>query len=63
MERLGAGLHLPRSAYSVRSATAALERLLSEKQFSSRAARVGAEIQAENGLAAACDAVEALLQH
>jgi UDP:flavonoid glycosyltransferase YjiC (YdhE family) len=63
VERLGAGLHLPRSAYSARSATAALERLLSEKQFSSRAAQVGAEIQAENGLAAACDAIEALLQH
>ena len=61
VERLGTGLHLPRSAYSVRSATAALERLLSEKQFSDRAAQVGAEIQAENGLAAACDAIEALL--
>ncbi|MGA8669294.1 MAG: glycosyltransferase [Terracidiphilus sp.] len=61
VERLGTGFHLPRTAYSVRSATAALEGLLSDKQFSDRAAQVGAEIQAENGLAAACDAIEALL--
>ena len=61
VERLGAGLHLPRSAYSVRSATAALEQLLSETRFSQRAAQVGAQIQAEDGLGSACDAIEALL--
>jgi len=60
VERLGAGIHLPRSAYSVSSATAALERLLAEKRFSERAAQVGAQIQAEDGLGAACDAIEAL---
>jgi UDP:flavonoid glycosyltransferase YjiC (YdhE family) len=63
VERLGVGLHLPRRAYSVRSATAALARLLSEEQFSDRAAQVGAEIQGENGLAEACDAIEAVLQN
>jgi rhamnosyltransferase subunit B len=61
VERLGAGIHLPRSAYSVSSATAALERLLAEKRFSERAAQVGAQIQAEDGLGAACEAIEALL--
>jgi len=61
VERLGAGLHLPRSAYSVDFATAALERLLSEMRFSERAAQVGAQIQAEDGLGSACAAIEALI--
>ncbi len=61
VQRLGAGIHLPRSAYSVRTATAALQRLLAEKQFSVRAARVGKDIEDEEGLAKACNAIEALL--
>ena len=61
VERLGAGLHLPRRLYSVDTATKALGRLLEEAHFSERAARVGKEIQAENGLAAACDAIESIL--
>ena len=61
VERLGAGIHLPRSAYSVSSATAALERLLHEARFSDRAAQIGTEIQAEDGLGSACDALESLL--
>jgi rhamnosyltransferase subunit B len=61
VERLGAGVHLPRSAYSVKAAVAALERLLREKQFSDRAAQVGEEMQAEDGLASACNAIETLL--
>lgn len=61
VERLGVGIHLPRSAYSVNSATAALERLLTEKQFSERAAQVGEQVRAEAGLTSACDAIEAHL--
>jgi UDP:flavonoid glycosyltransferase YjiC (YdhE family) len=59
--RLGAGIHLPRSAYSVNAAVAALERLLLEKQFSNRAAQVGAGVQSEDGLTLACNAIETLL--
>jgi UDP:flavonoid glycosyltransferase YjiC (YdhE family) len=61
VERLGAGLHLQRNQYSVRSATKALERLLGDVQFSERAAEVGVQIQAEDGVAAACDAIESVL--
>jgi rhamnosyltransferase subunit B len=61
VERLGVGIHLARSAYSVNSATAALERLLTEKQFSERAAQVGEQVRAEAGLTSACDAIEAHL--
>jgi len=61
VERLGAGLHLPRSTYSVASATASLERLLNESRFQDRAAGVGAEVRAEDGLGSSCDAIEGIL--
>jgi UDP:flavonoid glycosyltransferase YjiC (YdhE family) len=62
VERLGAGLHLPRREYSADAATAALERLLREPRFSERAALAGERIRAEDGLTSACDAVELLLR-
>jgi UDP:flavonoid glycosyltransferase YjiC (YdhE family) len=61
VERLGAGLHLPRRAYSVNSATAALEQLLRERRFAERAAEASARIQAEDCTATACNAIESLL--
>jgi UDP:flavonoid glycosyltransferase YjiC (YdhE family) len=60
VERLGAGLHLPRNEYSVSTAMAALDRLFKETRFSERAAVVGAEVQAEDGLGSACEAIEAI---
>ena len=62
VERLGAGIHLPRREYSVDAATAALERLLREPSFSERAMRVGGQIRGEDGLTSACDAIESLLR-
>jgi len=62
VERLGAGIHLPRNEYSVSTATAALERLLGDKQFEECAARVGVEVREESGLNRACDAIEGLLR-
>ncbi|MGA2850462.1 MAG: glycosyltransferase [Terracidiphilus sp.] len=62
VERRGAGIHVPRSTWSPETATAALERLLHETQFSQRAMQVGAEVQAEDGLTSACDAIEALFR-
>jgi UDP:flavonoid glycosyltransferase YjiC (YdhE family) len=61
VDRLGAGIHLPRRAYAVDSAATALERLLTEKRFSDCAARGREQVRAEDGLASACDAIEALL--
>ena len=61
VERLGAGLHLPRGTYSVSSAMAAVERLLNESRFTDRAAAAAAEIQAKDGTGSACDAIERVL--
>jgi UDP:flavonoid glycosyltransferase YjiC (YdhE family) len=61
VEQLGVGLHLPRSKYSVSTAAAALERLLTEKRFADRATGVAAQIQSEDGLNSACNAIETLL--
>ena len=62
VERLGAGLHIPRSAWSPETATAALERLLREPQFSERAVEVGTQMNSEPALTSACDAIESLLR-
>jgi UDP:flavonoid glycosyltransferase YjiC (YdhE family) len=58
VERLGVGIHLPRAAYNVDSATSSLKRLLSESQFSDRSAQVGGKIQAEDALNSACNAID-----
>jgi rhamnosyltransferase subunit B len=60
IERLGSGLHLPRTDYSFETATAALERLLGEPQFATRAAEIGDHVGKEDGLALACDAIESI---
>ncbi len=62
VQRLGAGLHVPRSEYSVETATAALKTLLTTQRFSTRAAAVGERMAAEDGLASACDAIEAVFR-
>ena len=58
--RTGAGLCLARSEYSARTAIDALGRLLGDARYAARAAQIGACIQAEGALAAACDAIEAV---
>jgi rhamnosyltransferase subunit B len=60
VQRLGGGLHVPRSEYSVETATAALKALLDTSHFSIRAAAIGERIASEDGLASACDAIEAV---
>jgi UDP:flavonoid glycosyltransferase YjiC (YdhE family) len=62
VERLDAGIHLPRREYTVEAATAALARLLREPGFSERAMRVGAQVRAEDGLNSACNSIESLLR-
>ncbi len=60
VERLGTGLHIPRSKYTVETATAALTTLLEEPRFAMEAAAVKEEVAKEDGLASACDAIEAV---
>jgi rhamnosyltransferase subunit B len=61
IERLGAGLHLPRKAYIVDNAAEAIRRLLTEPQFAEKAAKIGQEIRAEDAASLACNAIERLL--
>jgi UDP:flavonoid glycosyltransferase YjiC (YdhE family) len=61
IERLGAGLHLPRTNYSLDNATKALHRLLSEPQFAKQATTIGAEMEEDNGQTLACNAIVTLL--
>ena len=61
LERLGVGLHLPRRRYSIATATAALTRLLEDTSFSARSAQIATQVNAEDGLSAACNAIESLL--
>jgi rhamnosyltransferase subunit B len=61
MVRLGTALSLSRKRYSPARAASALQRLISEPHFQERAAFVQKEMQAEDGLSSACNALEELL--
>jgi rhamnosyltransferase subunit B len=58
--RLGVGLNVARSQYSVDTATAALKSILESPGISARAAEVGYQVVAEDGLGSACDAIESM---
>jgi UDP:flavonoid glycosyltransferase YjiC (YdhE family) len=61
IERLGAGLHLPRNKYTVETATAAIKLLLDKPRFSAISAELGFRIRGENAIGSACDAISSLL--
>jgi UDP:flavonoid glycosyltransferase YjiC (YdhE family) len=61
IERLGAGLHLPRSRYTVETATAAVRRLLDNPRFSAASAKLASHIQGENAIGSAFDAIHSPL--
>ena len=61
VERLQLGLCLARSEYSAQTAVHALERLLGDPRIAARAAEVGGQLQHEEALTAACDAIETVL--
>jgi UDP:flavonoid glycosyltransferase YjiC (YdhE family) len=62
VERTGAGRMLPRSKYNAASATRELRALLNVESYTTRAAEVGREVRAEDGAAAAADAIEEVLR-
>jgi rhamnosyltransferase subunit B len=62
VERVGAGRALPRSKYNAASAAKELRALLADASYTTRAAEVGRQIRAENGAAAAADAIEEVLR-
>ena len=61
IERLGAGLHLPRNKYSVDAATAAIKLLLDDTQFSTTSAELASRMRDEDAIGSACDAIGSLL--
>lgn len=61
VERAGAGLCIARKAYTPETATIALKRLIDVPSFADNALRIGKRLSEENGLTAACDAIELLL--
>lgn len=62
VERLGAGLHLPRKRYSVQSASIAIRRMLDDSRFRERSSAVGERIRAEDAITMACCAIEKVLE-
>lgn len=61
-ERLGVARTIKRSEYTAQQAAAELNQLLSEPSYTRRSAEVGRQIQLENGVQIACDAIEAHLK-
>ncbi len=60
MQRLGVARVLPRERYTASRAARSLQRLLSEPIYSERAAAARERMAGEDGLRAACDALEAV---
>lgn len=61
VERLGIGLVISRERYMAKRAATALERLLGTPSFARMASDIGHQVQSENGIAVACDAIEQVL--
>lgn len=61
-ERLGVARTIKRSEYTAEQAAAELNQLLSEPSYVRRSIEVGRQIQLENGVQVACDAIEAHLK-
>lgn len=61
-ERLGVARIIDRGSYTAEQAVVELKHLLNNPSYAKRAVEVGRQIQAENGVRAACDAIEARLK-
>jgi rhamnosyltransferase subunit B len=59
--RQGCALTLPRSRYTAERAARMLERMITNPLFEQRAGAIQKEMQAEEGLSSACNAIETLL--
>ncbi len=61
-ERLGVARTIGRDSYTAESAAAELKYLLNDPRYTTQAAEIRRQIQAENGVWAACDHIEARLK-
>lgn len=59
--RLGVGRMVPRARYTPSRAASELQRLLHDARYARKAAAIGLQVQQENGVLAACDALEDVL--
>jgi len=59
--RLGVGRTVPRIRYQARRVAKELERLLYDPRYAVKAAQIGRQVEAEDGVAAACDYIEKVL--
>jgi UDP:flavonoid glycosyltransferase YjiC (YdhE family) len=59
--KLGVSRTVSRARYSANTAAAELSKILGDPSYAARAEAVGREVRAEDGVAAACDAVERTL--
>jgi UDP:flavonoid glycosyltransferase YjiC (YdhE family) len=62
LRRTGAARVLPRSKYNAKTAARELRALLGDESYTSRAAEAGRRVRAEDGTAAAADAIEKVLR-
>lgn len=62
LERLGISRTIPRARYSARRAAKVLAALLADREAADRAEAIGARVRAEDGVEAACVAIESLLR-
>lgn len=62
LTRLGIARTIPRHRYTPACAAAELRHLLDNPAYSQRASQVAEQLQQDNGVQAACDALVALLQ-
>jgi rhamnosyltransferase subunit B len=60
MRRLGVATVIKRADYRGDRAAGKIESLLADPKYSEKAAEIGAQVQSENGVCVACDALEAL---
>lgn len=63
VERLGVGLTISRGEYTAANVVTKLHQLLNEPSFARQSAEIGRQIQLENGVRVACDAIEAQLSY
>lgn len=61
-EQLGIAKRIPRSRFSLHSGEAALRELLEDGRYGARATEIARRLRDEDGVAAACDRLEALLR-
>jgi UDP:flavonoid glycosyltransferase YjiC (YdhE family) len=61
VRRLGIARTIPKRRFTAKTAAAALRRLLDDRAYSRQAAAVAHQMEQEDGVSVACDAIEALL--